>query len=542
MTVRFMCCASTACLSSGAAAVRDALQEQITSAGQTEQMRVSLSGCLGPCSRGPMLRVESDHGEALFEDATPDLAPRLVAAYAANPTEHPDEHRLPQDHAFFAKQVRIVTANAGRLDPEHIEDYLALGGYGALEAAVTSMTPQQVVAEVSRSGLRGRGGAGFPSGVKWGLVARVESDQKYVICNGDEGDPGAYMDESVMEGDPHRVLEGMAIAGFAVGASQGYIYVRGEYPVAIRRLQRAIRQAEQQGVLGARIFDTPFQFRIDIRVGGGAFVCGEETALIASIEGGRGVPRPRPPYPAEFGLWGKPTLINNVETYANIAPIVLHGGDWYASHGTDKSRGTKVFALAGKTNNTGLIEVPLGITVREVVEDIGGGIVGGRAFKAIQTGGPSGGCIPATMPDLPMDYESLARVGSIVGSGGLIVLDDTTCMVDGVARYYMDFCMHESCGKCIPCRDGTAEAVRILERITTGLGTLDDLARLETLCPYMQDASLCGLGQTAPNPVLSTLRYFRDEYLAHINDRVCPAGVCDLRQAPTALALMESRA
>jgi bidirectional [NiFe] hydrogenase diaphorase subunit len=489
-----------------------------------------------------MLRVEADASEALFEEVTPELAQRLVAAYTVDASHHPDEHRLAQDSAFFAKQVRIVTEHAGRVDPEQIEDYLAVGGYGALEAALTTMTPQQVVAEVSRSGLRGRGGAGFPTGVKWGLVARVESDQKYVICNGDEGDPGAYMDESVMEGDPHRILEGMAIAGYAVGATQGYIYVRGEYPVAIRRLERAIRQAERQGVLGARIFDTPFQFRIDIRVGGGAFVCGEETALIASIEGGRGVPRPRPPYPAEFGLWGKPTLINNVETYANIAPIVARGGDWYASYGTEKSRGTKVFALAGKVNNTGLIEVPLGITVREVVEDIGGGIAGGHQFKAIQTGGPSGGCIPASMPDLTMDYESLARVGSIVGSGGLIVLDDTTCMVDGVARYYMDFCMRESCGKCIPCRDGTAEAVRILERITTGLGTLDDLERLEALCPYMQDASLCGLGQTAPNPVLSTLRYFRDEYLAHINDRVCPAGVCLIAAVPAPLTIAESRA
>jgi bidirectional [NiFe] hydrogenase diaphorase subunit len=488
------------------------------------------------------LRVETDLGEALYEEVTPGVAEHLVDAFAANPVSLPDEHRLDQDEPFFRKQVRIVTANAGRVDPEHIEDYLAVGGYDALQKAVTSMTPQEVVGEVSRSGLRGRGGAGFPTGVKWGLVGRTQADQKYAICNGDEGDPGAYMDESVMEGDPHRILEGMAIAGFAVGASQGYIYVRGEYPVAIRRLERAIRQAERQGVLGARIFDTPFHFRIDIRVGGGAFVCGEETALIASIEGGRGVPRPRPPYPAESGLWGKPTLINNVETYANIAPIIANGGDWYASHGTEKSRGTKVFALAGKVQYTGLIEVPLGITVREVVEDIGGGIGGGHPFKAIQTGGPSGGCIPASMPDLPLDYESLARVGSIVGSGGLIVLDDTTCMVDGVARYYMEFCMRESCGKCIPCRDGTAESVRILERITTGLGTLGDLERLEQLCPYMQDASMCGLGQNAPNPVLSTLRYFRDEYLAHINDRVCPAGVCQLQQQPTLAAMVESRA
>jgi bidirectional [NiFe] hydrogenase diaphorase subunit len=389
--------------------------------------------------------------------------------------------------------------------------------------------------------LRGRGGAGFPTGVKWGLVARTQAEGKYVICNGDEGDPGAYMDRSVMEGDPHRVLEGMAIAAYAVGANQGFIYVRGEYPLAIRRLQRAIRQAERQGVLGARIFDTPFQFRVDIRIGGGAFVCGEETALIASIEGGRGLPHARPPYPAQAGLWGQPTLINNVETFANIAPIITHGGAWYASYGTEKSRGTKVFALAGKINNTGLIEVPFGVTVREVIDDIGGGVVEGRPFKAIQTGGPSGGCVPASMLDLPIDYESLVQVGSIVGSGGLLVMDDTSCMVD-VARFYMDFCMHESCGKCIPCRTGTAEAVRILERITTGLGTLDDLERLQDLCVYMQDASLCGLGQTAPNPVVSTLRYFRDEYLEHINDRVCPAGVCSLTRTPAAAARAEARA
>ncbi len=542
MTVRMMCCASTACLSAGAQATREAAESHIKELDGSSAIQVSLSGCLGPCNRAPLVRIVADDGAALFQEVTPEVASELVEAFVRNPSETPILHRLDHATPFFTKQTRVVTANAGNIDPEHIEDYLAAGGYTALEKAVTSMTPAQVVAEVSQSGLRGRGGAGFPTGVKWGLVARVDADQKYVICNGDEGDPGAYMDESVMEGDPHRVLEGMAIAGYAVGASQGYIYVRGEYPVAIRRLERAIRQAERQGMLGARSFDTPFHFRIDIRIGGGAFVCGEETALIASIEGGRGVPRPRPPYPAELGLWGKPTLINNVETYANIPPIINNGGAWYASLGTEKSRGTKVFALAGKVNNTGLIEVPLGITVHEIVHEIGGGIVDGHEFKAIQTGGPSGGCIPATMLDLPMDYESLARVGSIVGSGGLIVLDDTTCMVDGVARYYMDFCMHESCGKCIPCRDGTAEAVRILERITTGLGTMADLERLEELCPFMQDASLCGLGQTAPNPVLSTLRYFRDEYLAHIVDRVCPAGVCQLDASPTPLALVESRA
>jgi bidirectional [NiFe] hydrogenase diaphorase subunit len=533
---RLFCCTSTACLSSGSEQVRAALQHAITES----TVEVRESGCMGLCSRGPMVRVEwADGTDALFENVSPDRAPRL-AAMVTEPGA-PLEQALDQHAPFFARQVRIVMANAGRIDPEKIEDYLAVGGYEALSKAVTTMSPQEVVGEVSRSGLRGRGGAGFPTGVKWGLVARSEADQKYVICNGDEGDPGAYMDRSVMEGDPHRVLEGMAIAAYAVGASRGFIYVRGEYPIAVRRLQRAIRQAERQGVLGARIFDTPFQFRVDVRIGGGAFVCGEETALIASIEGGRGLPQPRPPYPAQAGLWGKPTLINNVETYANIGPIVAHGGAWYAGYGTEKSRGTKVFALAGKVRNTGLIEVPLGITVREVVEEIGGGVVEGQRFKAIQTGGPSGGCVPASMLDLSIDYESLAQVGSIVGSGGLLVMDDSSCMVD-VARFYMDFCRHESCGKCIPCRDGTAEAVRILTRLTSGLGTLDDLERLELLCPYMQEASLCGLGQTAPNPIVSTLRHFRDEYLAHINDRVCPAGVCRMDSEPTAEARVESRA
>jgi len=525
---RIFCCAGTPCLATDSEAVKKAFEALV---GQTPDVEVRESGCIGLCGRAPMVRVESTDGsDALYESVTPDLVPRLVATLTEEAS--PPEQLLDQQTPFFTRQVRIVTANAGHIDPERIEDYLAVGGYEALNKAVTSSSPQEVVGEVTRSGLRGRGGAGFPTGVKWGLVARAEADQKYVICNGDEGDPGAYMDRAVMEGDPHRVLEGMAIAAYAVGASQGFIYVRGEYPVAIRRLQRAIRQAERQGVLGGRIFETPFQFRVDIRIGGGAFVCGEETALIASIEGGRGLPHPRPPYPAQAGLWAKPTLINNVETFASIAPIVMHGGAWYAQHGTEKSRGTKVFALAGKVNNTGLIEVPLGITVRDVVEQIGGGIVGGRPFKAMQTGGPSGGCVPASMLDLPMDYESLQQAGSIVGSGGLLVMDDTACMVD-VARFYMDFCMHESCGKCIPCRAGTAEAVRILERITAGGGTHGDLERLEALCPYMQEASLCGLGQTAPNPVVSTLRYFRDEYLTHIDARQCPAGVCTMSALPS---------
>ena len=535
MPVRVFACTGTACLSLNSEAVKNGLQQALG-----KQVDVRGSCCLGLCARGPLVRVEGPDGEeSLYDDVHTDNIIAIANALTRG-TEHPS-NRLDTQAPFFKRQVRIVTANAGKIDPESIDDYLAIGGYEALNKAVTSMSPQDVIAEMSHSGLRGRGGAGFPTAVKWGLVARAPSEDKYVICNGDEGDPGAYMDRSVMEGDPHRVLEGMAIAAYAVGASQGYIYVRGEYPVAIRRLQRAIRQAEHQSVLGARIFDTPFQFRVDIRIGGGAFVCGEETALIASIEGGRGWPHPRPPYPAQAGLWGQPTLINNVETFANVAPIISNGGAWYAAYGTEKSRGTKVFALAGKVINTGLIEVPLGMTVRELVEEIGGGIADGGQFKAIQTGGPSGGCVPAAMMDLPIDYESLIQAGSIVGSGGLLIMDDSSCMVD-VARFYMDFCMHESCGKCIPCRDGTAEAVRILERITTGLGTPDDLERLESLCPYMQDASLCGLGQTAPNPVVSTLRYFRDEYLAHIIDHVCPAGVCELTRTPTAAMRVEARA
>jgi bidirectional [NiFe] hydrogenase diaphorase subunit len=536
MPARVFTCTGSACLSLDSEAVKGQLQQALAST----EIQVKGSCCLGLCARGPLVRVELDDGsEALYASVQPDQA----SGIATNLTQAapPPPNQLDTSAPFFNRQVRIVTANAGRIDPESIDDYLSVGGYDALSKAVTSMTPQGVLAEVSHSGLRGRGGAGFPTGVKWGLVARAGGDEKYVICNGDEGDPGAFMDRAVMEGDPHRVLEGMAIAAYAVGAHHGYIYVRGEYPVAIRRLQRAIRQAEQRGMLGTRILDSPFQFRIDIRIGGGAFVCGEETALIASIEGGRGQPHARPPYPAAAGLWGKPTLINNVESFANIAPIVANGGAWYASYGTEKSRGTKVFALAGTINHTGLVEVPFGISVRDLIFQVGGGIVGGRAFKAIQTGGPSGGCVPATMLDLSIDYESLASVGTIVGSGGLLVMDETSCMVD-FARFYMDFCMHESCGKCIPCRTGTAEAVRILNRLTSGLGTHDDLERLEALCPYMQEASLCGLGQTAPNPIVSTLRYFRDEYMAHIDQRVCPAGVCEMSGTPSPMARAEARA
>jgi bidirectional [NiFe] hydrogenase diaphorase subunit len=517
---RLLVCEDAGCRAMGSQAIRQALAAAAKD--RDADARVEPTSCCGFCARGPIVISRPDG--TIFANVTADQAPSLVGGGPA-PAGTPPATALPPDLPFFARQTRVAMANAGAIDPLRLESYVGAGGYEVLGMVLNDLTPRQVVDEIVASGLRGRGGAGFPTGVKWGLVARTIADQKYVICNGDEGDPGAFMDRAVMEGDPHRVLEGMAIAGYAVGATQGYVYVRGEYPLAVERLAAAIRQAEHRGILGARVLDSAFQFRVDLRIGAGAFVCGEETALIASIEGGRGLPRPRPPFPPQSGLWGKPTLINNVETFANVAPILRHGGAWYAQMGTEKSKGTKIFALAGKIANTGLVEVPLGMTLREIIFDIGGGIPEGRAFKAVQTGGPSGGCIPAQYLDMPIDYESLREVGSILGSGGMIVMDDASCMVD-VARFYMDFCMHESCGKCIPCRTGTVQATRILERITHGQGTLADLDLLEQLCGFMQEASLCGLGQTAPNPVLSTLRYFRDEYLAHIVDHVCPAGVC----------------
>jgi bidirectional [NiFe] hydrogenase diaphorase subunit len=428
-----------------------------------------------------------------------------------------------------------VLENSGRVDPEKIEDYIAASGYEGLLKALTEFSPGEVIEQVLRSGLRGRGGAGYPTGLKWSMVSKVDSHRKHVICNGDEGDPGAFMDRSVLEGDPHRVLEGMAIAGYAIGASHGYIYVRAEYPLAIKNLKTAIRQAQHLGLLGPNIFGTTFSFNIDLRLGAGAFVCGEETALIASIEGRRGAPRPRPPYPAEEGLWGEPTLINNVETFANIAPIMRNGGDWFARIGTEKSKGTKVFALAGRVANTGLIEVPMGITLREIIYEIGGGIPDGRRFKAVQTGGPSGGCIPEESLDMPVDYESLKKLGSIMGSGGMIVMDDSSCMVD-VAKFFMEFCKSESCGKCVPCRVGTYQMYELLQRITEGSATAKELAALEELCDLVQNTSLCGLGQSAPNPVISTLRYFRDEYQAHIEGRKCPANVCQMGSAQEVVA------
>jgi bidirectional [NiFe] hydrogenase diaphorase subunit len=424
--------------------------------------------------------------------------------------------RLEAGIPLFARQTKVVLANAGVVDPERLADYIAAGGYQALARCLSEMSPQEIVEEIKASGLRGRGGAGYPTGLKWELVARQESPIKYVVCNADEGDPGAFMDRSVLEGDPHRVLEGMAIAGQAVGAQQGFIYVRGEYGLAIQRLQNAIKQAEREHLLGGRIFDSGFQFRIDIRIGAGAFVCGEETALIASIEGRRGEPRQRPPYPPESGLWGRPTLINNVETFANVTAIINKGSQWFASIGTGKSKGTKVFALAGKITNTGLIEVPMGTSLREIIFEIGGGVPGGGKFKAAQTGGPSGGCIPAEFLDTPVDYESLAKIGSIMGSGGLIVMDESSSMVD-VARFFMEFCMDESCGKCIPCRVGTVQMHEILKRLLAGEGAASDIAILEELCTLLRETALCGLGQTAPNPVLSTLHYFRGEYDALVN-------------------------
>ncbi len=525
---RVLTCASSPCLASGGGATHQAFRAAVAAEGLGETVEADPTGCAGVCSRAPVVRVRiPGQPDCLYEDVTPDVARRIVAEHLVA-GRAVVSNLLPSESPVFDGQVRIALSDAGEIDPERIEDYLRVGGYRGLARALVELTPAQVVSEVVRSGLRGRGGAGFSTGVKWGLVARAEADQKYVVCNGDEGDPGAYMDRTILEGDPHRLLEGMAIAGYAVGATRGYIYVRGEYPLAVKRLELAIRAAEERGLLGARILETPFQFRLDIRIGGGAYVCGEETALIASIEGGRGNPRPRPPFPAQSGLWGKPTLINNVETLANVAPIILNGGDWYASHGTEKSRGTKVFALGGRVNNPGVIEVPLGMPLRQIVYGVGGGIPDGRPFKAAQTGGPSGGVIPAELLDVPVDYESLAQIGSIVGSGGLIVLDDTSCMVD-LARFYMDFCVKESCGKCVPCRAGTLQALRILDRMSRGEATPDELGRLEALCAYMKEASLCGLGQNAPNVLLSALRYFRDELLAHVERGQCPAGVCAMQ-------------
>jgi bidirectional [NiFe] hydrogenase diaphorase subunit len=519
---RIYCCSAAGCLSSGADRIRQALAGEVKVQGLEGKVEVCGTGCMGLCSKGPLVRSERD--DALYGELDPGEAAALIRGTAEDKAQLAPR-RIDTSVPFFTRQEKIVLANSGKVDPEKIADYIAAGGYQALAHALTEMKPQDVIEEVKSSGLGGRGGAGYSTGIKWELVARQPASPKYVVCNADEGDPGAFMDRSVLEGDPHRVLEGLALAGYAVGAQQGYIYVRGEYVLAIQRLQTAIKQAEREHLLGNRVLETGFQFRVDVRIGAGAFVCGEETALIASIEGKRGQPRQRPPYPSEAGLWGKPTLINNVETYANVSTIISRGAAWFASIGTPSSKGTKVFALAGRINNTGLIEVPMGTSLREILFDIGGGVPAGAEFKAAQTGGPSGGCIPAEHLDTPVDYQSLQKIGSIMGSGGLIVMDNTSCMVD-VARYFMEFCMDESCGKCIPCRAGTVQMHEILHRITQGQATEDDLDMLQQLAGLLREASLCGLGQTAPNPVMSTLRYFRDEYEAHIKEGRCPAGHC----------------
>jgi len=512
-------CTATACLASGSQSAKDALDTEIADRGWGNRCQVKGVGCLGLCAEGPLVSTRSG---ALYKRVTAADASEIVDHLAGEPVR-----RLlcPTNVPFFQRQQKIVTENSGVVDPERIEDYIVAKGYFALIHALREMTPAQVIQEVTKSGLRGRGGAGYPTGLKWSTVAKAVGIQKYVICNADEGDPGAFMDRSVLESDPHRVIEGMVIAAYAVGAAEGYIYVRAEYPLAIQRLRAALPQAEQLGLLGTNISGTRFNFRIELRVGAGAYVCGEETALIASVEGKRGTPRPRPPYPAQAGLLGQPTLINNVETFANIPPIIRKGGDWYASIGTEKSKGTKVFSLTGQIRNVGVVEVPMGIILRDMVFEVGGGIPEGRKFKAVQTGGPSGGCIPSEFLDTPVDYESLAQLGSIMGSGGMVVMDESTCMVD-VAKYFMDFCMTESCGKCIPCRVGTYQMHRILSAMTNMSATQKDLTMLEELCDLLKHTSLCGLGQSAPNPVVSTLKSFAAEYKAHIEDHNCPAGVC----------------
>jgi bidirectional [NiFe] hydrogenase diaphorase subunit len=510
--VRIRCCVAASCLFGGSQAVKERLVEAVAEAGLSDTVEVCGVGCLRLCSQGPLVHVDPEN--VLYEKVTTEQAPSIVAALDGGTTTA-QQGDLSQP--FFTRQTPIVLANCGKIDPERIESYIAAGGYLELYHVLHELRPDQVVDAITRSGLRGRGGAGYPTGLKWAMVAKSVGERKFVVCNADEGDPGAFMDRSVLEGDPHRVLEGMAIAGYAVGANQGYIYVRGEYPLAISRLQIAIQQAKKLGLLGSQIFESPFDFRIDIRIGAGAYVCGEETALMASIEGKRGMPRPRPPYPAEHGLWGFPTLINNVETFANIVPIIRNGADWFASIGTEKSKGTKVFALAGSVRNTGLIEVPMGITMREIVEELGGGVPDGGSIKAVQTGGPPGGCIPASALDTPVDYESLIQVGSMMGSGGMSVIDQNTNMVD-LARFFVQFCMDESCGKCIPCRVGTVQMYRLLTKIRAGQATRADLERLKELCRMVQETSLCGLGQAAPNPVLSTLRYFPEEYEALLDN------------------------
>jgi NADH:ubiquinone oxidoreductase, NADH-binding (51 kD) subunit len=526
-------CAGTGCTASGSHKVEAALREELAKKGLEKEVMVVETGCHGFCEMGPLVIVYPEG--TFYVRVQAEDVPELVESHLYKGRivqrllyKEPVTHEsIPSynDLDFYKKQMRMVLANCGHINPEIIEEYIAVGGYEALGKVLTTMTPEQVVDEMKKSGLRGRGGGGFPTGMKWDFTRKAAGEKKYVVCNADEGDPGAFMDRSVLEGDPHRVIEGMAVCGYAIGADEGYLYVRAEYPLAIKRLKIAIKQAEDLGLLGDNIFSSGFSFRLKIKEGAGAFVCGEETALLASIEGKRGMPRPRPPFPAISGLWGKPTNINNVETFANVPQIINKGADWYASIGTEKSKGTKVFALTGRINHTGLAEVPMGITMREIIFDIGGGIPGGKKFKAAQIGGPSGGCIPAQLLDLPVDYDSLIQVGAMMGSGGLVVMDETTCMVD-LAKFFLTFTQAESCGKCTPCREGTKRMLEILTRITEGKGKESDIPLLESLAKNIKASALCGLGQTAPNPVLSTLRYFRDEYEAHIKEKRCPAGAC----------------
>ncbi len=528
-------CGGTGCTSSSSPKIIEKLEEEFAAKGLNDKVQIVKTGCFGLCERGPIMIVYPEG--SFYSRVDVNEIPRIVDEHliGGNPvkeflyeeTVDGDNIKALEETDFYKKQHRVALRNCGVINPECINEYIGRDGYKALGKVLTSMTPEDVIQTILDSGLRGRGGGGFPTGMKWKLARNIvpDADMKYVCCNADEGDPGAFMDRSVLEGDPHVVLEAMTIAGYAIGAKQGYIYVRAEYPIAVDRLNIAIAQAREAGMLGKDIFGTGFDFDIDLRLGAGAFVCGEETALMTSIEGNRGEPRPRPPFPAEKGLFQKPTILNNVETYANIPQIILNGAEWFAGMGTKKSKGTKVFALGGKIKNTGLVEIPMGTTLREVIEEIGGGIPNGKKFKAAQTGGPSGGCIPTEHFDIPIDYDNLIGIGSMMGSGGLIVMDEDNCMVD-IAKFFLEFTVDESCGKCTPCRIGTKRMHEILDKITKGKGTLEDIDKLEELCYHVKSNSLCGLGQTAPNPVLSTLRYFRDEYIAHVVDKKCPAGVC----------------
>jgi NADP-reducing hydrogenase subunit HndC len=525
-------CGGTGCTSSDSPKIMDKFIEEISKAGLEKEVKVIQTGCFGLCEAGPIVIVYPEgsfYSRVKVDDVPEIVSEHLFKGRIVHRLLHKEDTgdvEMSLDNiGFYKKQKRVALRNCGVIDPERIEEYIAFDGYRALGTCLTEYTPQRVIDIIKESGLRGRGGGGFPTGIKWQFCTKEKSDQKYVICNADEGDPGAFMDRSVLEGDPHAVLEAMAIAGYAIGASMGYIYVRAEYPIAVKRLGIAIDQAREAGLLGENIFGTDFSFDVDIRLGAGAFVCGEEMALIHSIEGNRGEPTPKPPFPAQKGLFGKPTIINNVETFANIPQIILNGPEWFTSMGTEKSKGTKVFALGGKINNTGLVEIPMGTTLREIIYEIGGGIPGDKEFKAAQTGGPSGGCIPASHLDTPIDYDSLTAIGSMMGSGGLIVMDEDNCMVD-VARFFLDFTVDESCGKCPPCRIGTKRMLEILERIVNGRGEEGDIEKLEKLGENIKNAALCGLGKTAPNPVLSTIKYFRDEYEAHIRDKKCPAGHC----------------